>query len=100
MNDNRHSMPRKEGTAMRPCSSATPTQTLEAASPTNHFQRRLAICLVLTAFNVLVVATCAGTLYRATAYDTIEQVGVTLLFATLLGSLARVWFLTLKSRAR
>ena len=76
------------------------TQPVEAAVPTNHFQRRLAVCLVLTAFNVVVVATCAGTLYRATAYDTREQVGVTLLFAALLGSLARVWFVTLRSRTR
>ena len=75
------------------------TQPVEAAT-TNHFQRGLAVCLVLTAFNVVVVATCAGTLYRATTYDTLKQVGVTLLFAALLGSLARVWFVTLKSRTR
>jgi len=55
---------------------------------------------VLTAFNLIVIATCAGTLYRATAHDTLEQVGVTLLFAALLGSLARVWFITLRNRTR
>jgi hypothetical protein len=76
------------------------TQSVEEATPTNHFQRRLAVCLVLTIFNLIVIATCAGTLYRATAYDTLEQVGVTLLFAALLGSLARVWFVTLRSRTR
>jgi hypothetical protein len=75
------------------------TQPVET-SPTNHFQRGLAVCLVLTAFNLIVIATCAGTLYRATAHDTLEQVGVTLLFAALLGSLARVWFITLRNRTR
>lgn len=76
------------------------TQSVEAATPTKRFRCGLAVCLVLTAFNVVVVATCAGTLYRATAYDTLEQLGVTLLFAALLGSLARVWFLTLRSRTQ
>lgn len=59
-------------------SSLASTQSVEEATPTNRFRRGLAVCLVLTAFNVVVIATCAGTLYRATAYDTIEQVGVTL----------------------
>ena len=81
-------------------SSLASTQSVEEATPTNRFRRGLAVCLVLTAFNVVVVATCAGTLYRATAYDTLEQAGVTLLFAALLGSLARVWFLTLRSRTQ
>ena len=81
-------------------SSLASTQSVEEATPTNHFRRGLAVCLVLTAFNVVVVATCGGTLYRATAYDTLGQVGVTLLFAALLGSLVRVWFVTLRSRTR
>lgn len=81
-------------------SSLASTQSVEEATPTNWLRRGLAVCLVLTAFNVVVVATCAGTLYRATAYDTLEQVAVTLLFAALLGSLARVWFVTLRSRTR
>jgi hypothetical protein len=81
-------------------SSLASTPSAEEATATNRFRRGIAVCLVLTAFNVVVVATCARTLYRATAYDTLEQVGVTLLFAALLGSLARVWFLTLRSRTR
>lgn len=85
---------------MRKSSPLFSTQRVEATVPINHFQRRLAVCLVLTAFNVVVVATCAGTLYRATACDTLEQVGVTLLFAALLGSLARVWFRALISPSR
>jgi hypothetical protein len=76
------------------------TQAVEAASPTDHFRRRLAICLVQTAFNAIIVARYARTLYLATTHDALQQVGVTLLFAALLGSLARMWFLTLKSRAR
>ena len=78
--------------------SAALNQTAEEESPTNHFQRRLAICLVQTVFNAIIVARYAGTLYGATTHDPLQQVGVTLLFAALLGSLARMWFLTLKSR--
>ena len=37
-----------------------------------------------------------GTLYGATNHDPLQQVGVTLPFAALLGSLVRMWFLTLK----
>jgi len=80
--------------------SATPTQTVEAASPTNQFQGRLAICLLQTVFNVIVVARYAGSLYGATNHNALQQAGVTLLFAALLGSLVRMWFLTLTSRTR
>jgi hypothetical protein len=93
-------VPQKEGTAMPNSNSLASTQSVEEAIPTNRFRRGLAVCIVLTTFNVVVVTTCAGTLYRATAYDTLEQVGVALLLAALLGSLARVWFLTLRSRSR
>ena len=80
--------------------SVASTQAVEVASPTDHFRRRLAICLVQTAFNSIIVARYARTLYLVTAHDALQQVGVTLLFAALLGSLARMWFLTLKIRAR
>jgi hypothetical protein len=36
--------------------SVASTQAVEAASPTDHFRRRLAICLVQTAFNTIIVA--------------------------------------------
>jgi len=77
----------------------TSTQPLEAAASTR-FQRRLAICLVLTVFNAIVVANFAGPLYRATTHDALQQVGLTLLFAALFGSLTRMWFLTLSSQPR
>ena len=73
-------------------------QKVEGESASNPFQRRLAICLVQTVFNAIIVARYGGTLYGATNHDPLQQVGVTLLFATLLGSLARMWFLTLKAR--
>ena len=79
---------------------AAPNQTTERKSSSNPFQRRLAICLVQTVFNAIIVARYAGTLYGATNHDPLQQVGVTLLFAALLGSLARMWFLTLKSQTR
>ena len=77
---------------------AAPNRTAEGKSPSNPFQRRLAICLVQSAFNAIIVPKYAGTLYGATNQDPLQQVGVTLLFAALLGSLARMWLLTLKSR--
>ena len=73
-------------------------QKVKGGYPSNPFQRRLAICLVQTVFNAIIVARYAGTLYRATNQNPFQLVGVTLLFAALLGSLARMWFLTLKSR--
>src|SRR5579871_310304 len=86
--------------AMHHYAPATANQTAEGKSPSNPFQRRLAICLVQTVFNAIIVARYAGTLYGATNHDPLQQVGVTLLFAALLGSLARMWFLTLESQTR
>jgi len=79
--------------------SAAPSQTV-GGSASSHFQRRLAICLALTVVNGIIVVRFVGTLYRATAHNALQQVGVTLMFAALLGSLARMWFLTLKSQTR
>jgi hypothetical protein len=76
------------------------TQRLEAAASINRFQRRLAICLVLTVLNAIVVTNFIGPLYRATIHDALQQIGVTLLFAALVGSLTRMWYLTLTSRSR
>jgi hypothetical protein len=73
---------------------------MEAAASTNHFHRRLAVCLVMTGLNATVIGEFAGTLYRATAHNTLLQAGVNLLFAALLGSLARGWYLALRSRNR
>ena len=79
---------------------AAPNRTAEGESPSNPFLRRLTICLVQTVFNAIIVARYTGALYGATYHDPLRQVGVTLLFAALLGSLARMWFLTLKSQTR
>jgi hypothetical protein len=99
-NANRHLVSRKKGIAMPNSSPLAATQPLEAAASINRFQRRLAICLVLTVLNAIVVANFAGPLYRATSHDVFQQIGVTLLFAALVGSLTRMWFLTLTSRPR
>lgn len=73
---------------------------VRAKQLTSPFPRRIALCVALTVFNAIVVAKFAGVLYLATRNHPLEQAGVTLLFATLLGSLARVWFLTLSRRTR
>ncbi len=72
-------------------------RSVEAAASGNH---RLAVALLLTGFNSTVIGSFAGTIYRATANNALQQAGVTLLFAALLGSLARVWLLALRSRTR
>ncbi len=74
-------------------------RSVETAASRNHLHR-FTVSLVLTVLNSTVIGSFAGTLYRATADSALLQAGVTLLFAALLGSLARVWFLALRSRAR
>lgn len=57
------------------------------------FAGRLAGCLLLTVFNVAVIVTCAPSLFEVSAHHPLWLVGVIALFASLLGSLLRVWFL-------
>lgn len=57
------------------------------------FAGRLSGCLLLTVFNVATIVTCAPSLFEVSAHHPLWLVGVTALFATLLGSLLRVWFL-------
>lgn len=85
---------------MSPSTATTRAASTTAARSTNPFVRRLALCVVLTAFDAIVVKRFAGTLYLATSHQPLEQAGVTLLFVVLLGSLARIWFITLSNRPR
>jgi hypothetical protein len=62
--------------------------------------RRFALCVLLTSLNAGVIATYGATLYRATVNHPLWTCGVSLLFALMLGSLARVWILTLRGRSR
>ena len=78
----------------------THTESVAIARPASALIRRLALCVALTVLNAVVVVKCAGVLYLATTHHPLEQAGVTLLFAALLGSLARTWFLTLFNRRR
>ncbi len=71
-----------------------------AVRSTSPFLRRIVLCVGLTALNIFVVAKFAEVLYQATLRHPFEQVGVTLLFAALVSSLARTWFLALSSGAR
>ena len=79
---------------------STPPQSVEAPASTSRLHRRLAVCLVYTGLNATVIGTFAGTLYRATADSTLQRAGVNLLFAALLGSLARMWLFAQRSRAQ
>lgn len=75
-------------------------QPAVAVTSTVHFLRRILICLVQTGLNAVVIAKFGGILYRAAMHDPAQQAEVTLLFAALLGSLGRMWFLAIKSRSR
>lgn len=57
------------------------------------FAGRLSRCLLLTVFNFAVIVTCAPSLFEVSAHHPLWLVGVIALFASLLGSLLRVWFL-------
>jgi hypothetical protein len=72
VNDNWHTMPRKEGIAMRHYASAARTQTAEEESATNEFRRRLGIYLFQSMFNAILVARYAGTLYGPTTHDVLQ----------------------------
>lgn len=76
------------------------TQPVEAPASTAKFARRVVICSVQSVFNAVIVARFAPVLYRATIHEPLQQTGVTLLFAALLGSLARMWFAALTTRPR
>jgi hypothetical protein len=64
------------------------------------FILRLLISFLLTSLDAVVIAAYGVTLYRVSANHPVWQVGLTLLFAMMLGSLAKVWLLTLRSRSR
>ena len=64
------------------------------------FAFRCLFCLAVTAFNAAVIAYPATTLYRAAGTNAALLASVFLLFAALLGSLARVWACVLRPRFR
>ena len=64
------------------------------------FVLRLVLSLLLTSLDAGVIAAYGVTLYRVSAHHPAWFVGLTLLFAIMLGSLARVWLLTLAGRSR
>lgn len=85
---------------MSPSTSITRPASIAIARLTSPFIRRLFLCAVLTVFNGMVIAKYAGVLYLATSHHPFEEAGVTWLFVTLLGSLARTWFILLSNRPR
>jgi len=64
------------------------------------FILRLLISFLLTSLDAGVIAAYGVTRYRVSVNHPVWQVGLTFLFAIMLGSLAKVWLLTLRSRSR
>ena len=62
-------------------------------SPSVRFVGRLSVCLLLTAINLAIIVTCAPSLFEVSAYHPVWLIGVIALFASLFGSLLRVWLL-------
>lgn len=64
------------------------------------FVLRLALCVLVTAMNVAVIAYTAPILYRASAHHPVWSTGVSLLYGSLLLSLLRVWLTALPRTVR
>ena len=80
--------------------SIAPTAIVTGSSQRDRFFLSVAVCVLLTAFNAGVIAVSGRTLYVATAIHAVCFSGVTALFVALLGSLARVWIISLRRRPR
>ena len=77
----------------------TPAAAESIPALSHRFAFRCVLCLVLTAFNVGVIASFGVSLYHAAAGHPVQLAGVTLIFALLLGSLVNVWTAALRTRA-
>ena len=64
------------------------------------FVVRFAICTLLTAMNISVIAMFGGTLLRATVTHLLWLIEVALLLTAVLASLVRGWMLTFRGRLR
>jgi hypothetical protein len=80
--------------------SIAPTAVAPGSSQRDRFHLSVAVSVLLTAFNAGVIAVSGRTLYVARADHPVWFSGVTALFVTLLGSLARVWIISLRGRPR
>lgn len=78
--------------------SSTPVEYAPILSP--RFALRLAVCLLLTSLDAGVISAFGSPLYRVSAHHPSWLAGLALLFATMFGSLLRVWMLTLRGRSR
>jgi len=93
-------VPLQKGIPIPNFCSIAPTAVAIGSSQRDRFPLRVAVSVLLTAFNAGVIAVFGITLYLATADHLVWFAGVNLLFAALLGSLARVWIVTLRGRSR
>ena len=64
------------------------------------FALRFAVCLLLTSLDAGVISAFGPPLYRVSADHPSWLAGLILLFATMLGSLLRVWMLTFRGLSR
>jgi hypothetical protein len=71
-----------------------------APTYSGRFARRLSICFLLTFLDAGAIAAYGTTLYLASANHPTWLAGLALLLAGMVGSLARVWQITLSRRSR
>ena len=64
------------------------------------FSSRFAVCLLLTSLDAGVISAFGPALCRVSAGHPSWLAGLAILFTAMLGSLLRVWMLTLRSRSR
>jgi hypothetical protein len=74
------------------------TRVAAATTTPNRFAFRFATSVLFTFLDTAVLATYGSTLYHAASGNPLLLLGLGLLTAVLLGSLSRIWLLTLRAR--
>jgi hypothetical protein len=64
------------------------------------FARRMVVCVVMTALDVAVTATCAPPIYQVSTGHPAWLAGLAVLFGSMFLTLIHIWVRTLRGRSR
>jgi len=76
------------------------TRVAAASTTPNRFAFRFTTSVLFTFLDMEVLATYGSTLYHAASGNPLLLLGLVLLASVLLGSLSRIWLLTLRARIK